>query len=144
VNFLKNRKKPEPEIDVGAFSDIAFLLIIFFILTTSIVNLAGNRLQIPSGTTSQSQKEKQKQLTIALKGNRIEIGEDKDNRQISFVQLKLELQKQNYPARKEEERFVILDSADDVIYEQYFQVVMAIIDSGGVLALLEHDDGEKH
>ena len=47
------------------------------------------------------------------------------------------------PKRKPEKRLVILECAQDVPYEQYFQVVMAITDAGGVLALLEEEDKEK-
>ena len=142
--FTLRKKRVTPEIDVTSFSDIAFLLIIFFILTTSITYLAGSKMEIPSGSTAPGQKEKQQQMTVNLKGAQIEIGEgkgkSKSSRQVSLDRLKAELRDQRFPEKKEEERFVIVDSAEDVPYGHYFQVVMAITDAGGVLALLEHEE----
>jgi len=62
---LKRRPRAEPEINVASFSDIAFLLIIFFILTTTFAKPEGQTLQIPSGAPDKS-KSKEEQPTVNL------------------------------------------------------------------------------
>ena len=52
-------RKPEVkniEIDIPSFSDIAFLLIIFFILTTSLNRPMGRIIDMPSTSTPDQQK----------------------------------------------------------------------------------------
>ena len=45
---LKRKPRPDADINVGPFSDIAFLMIIFFILATTLIKPAGGKLDIPS------------------------------------------------------------------------------------------------
>ena len=125
------------DIDVGAFADIAFLLIIFFILTTTFIRPFGHKLNIPSGTTDVAKKE-EKQLTINLKPGQIAYGEQSE--QLTVDELRMRLARVQLLKRKPEKRLVIVECAQNVPYEQYFQVVMAVTDAGGVLALIEEED----
>jgi len=136
---IKRRKPDAPEINVGAFSDIAFLLIIFFILTTTFVRPAGEKLQIPAGTTDPEQKDR-KQLTITLAPNEILYGEKGDT--VTIEQLREKLLRERLPKRPAEDRIIILETDPVVPYETYFQAVMAITNAGGVLALVEPSDEE--
>ena len=133
---LKRKSSGSADIDVTAFSDIAFLMIIFFILTTTFVRTAGSKLTIPSGTADEEQKE-QKQLTVNLDGSRIFYGED--NVEMSIDELRAKLFNENLAARAENERTVIVDSSADVPYEHYYRVLMAISRAGGVVALIDHE-----
>lgn len=135
---LKKKVKEDPEIDVGAFSDIAFLLIIFFILTTTFVKTAGGKMEIPSGSASQDNKQP-KQLTVNLSGDIIQYGEKNENLDIQGLRDRLILEK--FAEKPKEERIVVLDSKNDVPYSLYYKVVMAISNSGGVLALVDHSKG---
>ena len=63
---IVRKLKPTPDVDPVAFSDVAFLLIIFFILTTTFVRSTGNVLELPSGTRD-AQPREEKTLTIFLK-----------------------------------------------------------------------------
>lgn len=132
--ILRRQSRAQANVDVSAFADIAFLLIIFFILTTTFVKKLGDRLEIPSGSADPARKQ-EKQLTINLSTTEIRYGADA--KQVSMPELRAALGEANLPARKPGQRIVILDSAPDVPYERYFQVVMAVTDAGGVLALLE-------
>ena len=55
---IARRKRREANIDVTSFSDIAFLLIIFFILTTTFVKPAGRKMEIPSGASNAEKSER--------------------------------------------------------------------------------------
>ena len=121
-------------IDVSAFADIAFLLIIFFILTTTFVRVAGQKLEIPSGSSDPS-KRQEKQLTVNLSATEIRYGEKSE--QVTLDDLRALLLKEDFKSRKPGDRIVIIDAAPDVPYERYFRVVSAIANADGVLALLE-------
>lgn len=131
----------DPEINVGSFADIAFLLIIFFILTTQLVKPAGREMELPTGSEDKSQQS-ESQLTIRLDPGEIRWGKKADR--VGFDDLRLALEKENFPGKTEDrEKIVILDSSDDVPYQEYYEVVMAITESGGVLALLEQEGKQK-
>jgi len=136
---LKRKEQAEGKIDVGSFSDIAFLLIIFFILTTTFTKIAGNKLEIPSGSTEASEVE-QKQLSVTLSAESILYGEDAKS--ISIDELRVALAKEKFETKEQDARMVVLETGGEVLYERYFQVVMAINDAGGVLTLIDHAGGE--
>ena len=136
---LKRKEQADTKIDVGSFSDIAFLLIIFFILTTTFTKIAGNKIEIPSGSDEQSEVE-QKQLSVTLSAENITYGEDAKS--ISIDELRVALAKEKFETKEPDDRMVILEADGHVLYERYFQVVMAISDSGGVLTLIDHAGGK--
>ena len=125
-----------PEIDVGAFSDIAFLLIVFFILTTTFAKPSGEKIEIPAG--SKSDAKKKKQITVVLKGGEILYG--KDAKSISLEDLSKTLLKENFKDKPPAQRLVVLDAEKSVLYDQYYKVVMAIRNADGVLAILKGEE----
>lgn len=131
---IVRKLKPTPDVDPVAFSDVAFLLIIFFILTTTFVRSTGNVLELPSGTRD-AQPREEKTLTIFLKQDGIFYQGESPS--IDLDGLRAELAGARLPERPEKERVVLVESEPDVSCERYFQVVMAIVDNGGVLAMLE-------
>ena len=136
---LKRKKQANTEIDVGSFSDIAFLLIIFFILTSTFTKIAGNKIEIPSGSEEQSEVE-QKQISVTLSAENITYGEDAKS--MSIDELRVALAKEKFETKEPEDRMVVLETGGEVLYERYFQVVMAINDADGVLTLIDHAGGE--
>ncbi|NQT91184.1 MAG: biopolymer transporter ExbD [Lentisphaerae bacterium] len=125
------------EINVGAFSDIAFLLIIFFILTSTFVQTSGRKMDIPSGTSEQSEDE-QKQLSIDLRVDEIYMGEEPAS--LTIEALRERLADADLPSKSEAQRMVLLESHKDVPYDRYFKVVTAISQAGGILALLDETE----
>ena len=130
---LRKRRPADAEINVGPFSDIAFLLIIFFILTSTLTRLAGNKLDIPSARESKTPS-KVDQPTVTLTGDRILWGGGSD--QISMDELRLKLLDLDLPARPAGRRIVVINSAPGVVYQRYYEVMMAVNDAGGVLGII--------
>ena len=137
--LVKRKIRPFGDVDVTSFSDLAFLLIIFFILTTTFVQPMGSRLTIPAGTTDPNQKSQKDTPTINLSEDKILYEKD----EISMTQLRAKLQGLGLREQKEEARVVVLDCAQDVRFDRYFQVVTAVSQAGGILALVEGDEGGK-
>ena len=136
---IRRKKRQESEVDVSSFSDVAFLLIIFFILTTTFKLIGGQELNIPSGEDGDS--EEQKQLTISLTGKEIFYGEDSKS-SLTLRQLRVQLADEQLSTKKEEQRMVVLESDENVVYQRYYNVMLAIRDADGIVALVERDTDE--
>lgn len=137
---LKRKSRQEAEVPTGSFADIAFLLIVFFILTTTLVRPAGSELEIPAGKSDPEQTER-KQLTVSLQQGRIFYGEK--GIEVTLDQLRKRLTAEKLPEKDAEDRIVILEAASNVIWQEYFEVLNAIKVSGGVAALMEREAAAK-
>ena len=135
----RKKRRDTAEANVGPFSDIAFLLIIFFILTTTLTRLAGNRLDIPSAQESK-EKSNADQPTITLSGQRILWGGGE--REISLKELRGRLFELDLSSQDPGRRVVVINCSPDVVYQRYYEVMMAITEAGGVLGIIA-ESGEK-
>jgi len=136
---MRKKIRQGADVNVGPFSDIAFLLIIFFILTATFAKLQGNKLDIPSAESSPTTS-KDEQPTITLVGNRMTWGQSV--REIEIEELRAKLFNMNLPARADSKRIVVVNSAPDVPYQRFYEVMMTIKDAGGVLGLVA-EEGQK-
>jgi len=135
---LRKKIREAPEIDVSAFSDIAFLLIIFFILTTTFEKFVGNTVEIPAGAPSE-EKADDKQTTLVLDAGKIHFNEETEN--ISIDELRRKLKALRLRSKKEDmEKMILVEATDDVVYDTYFSVINAISEAGGVLAIIEQEE----
>ncbi len=138
--MLPHRKQQEKkhrtgDIPVGAFSDIAFLLIIFFLVATSLIKVRSITADLPSGE-KQAQAPVEKTPIVNLRGADIYFSDKKvtiDNLNARLAALKLAQQ----PPDK---RVIMLESTRMTSYESYFQVLAAISANGGVVALVEEEE----
>jgi biopolymer transport protein ExbD len=124
------------EVDLNSLVDIAFLLILFFMLATTFLRLAGAKAQIPAGGQSSAQS---KSLTVLLSTTGVRYGDDKNP--ITVEDLRARLMAEKLEEKEPSQRLVILECARDVPYADYFRVVMTVTQAGGVLALI--DTGEE-
>lgn len=131
------KKRRESAIATDSLSDIAFLLIIFFILATSIQKIAGFRTDLPSGQRDQQvQKADDKTPTIGLKDGHILY----DEQQITLDDLRKKLAALRLLERSEDRRVVLLDAAPDTGYQTYFEVMAAITAAHGVIGILTEEE----
>jgi len=134
----RTREKADAEIDVGAFADIAFLLIIFFILTTSISRPSGQEVSLPQAQTPQNKQVDERTPTINVLDDKILFGESEDKMQeIQPEALRMELVKRDLHNAAESKRMIVLEVGEEVDYDRFFKIVTMIADSGGLVALVE-------
>lgn len=135
---MKKKERREATMDVSSFSDIANLLIIFFILTTSLAHPFGKLLEMPSAATPEDKSEKAPKIpSINLMVDRIVYTEGESaEREMTPNELHAELMNKQLPARAPNDRLVMLEVAEDVPYQRYFQVVTMISEAGGVVAMI--------
>ena len=137
---LGKRQTGDIRPDLTSFSDIANLLIIFFILTTSLARPFGRIMDMPSSAKPpQELNQPADTPTVNLTADRITLADgDKEGKELTMDELRRELWKRNFAARSEKDRCVVLETADDVTYERYYQVATAIAAAGGVVAVMEN------
>ena len=136
---IGKKRQGDIEPDLTSFSDIANLLIIFFILTTTLARPWGRQVDMPSAATPpQQQKQQSDTPTVNLTKDRITIsdGGDESGKEVTMNEFRQFLWKKNFPKMDEKHKSVSVETSDDVPYERYYQVVTAIAAAGGVVAIL--------
>ena len=131
------QRSSDIELDLTSFGDIAFLLIIFFVLTASMDRPFGRQMEMPSAASPPPGAESPRIPTINILEDRILYTEGEGaERELNMTELRGELFKKEFPRQEPKARLVVLEMADTVEYERYFQVVTMIAETGGVVAML--------
>jgi len=123
--------------DLTSFSDIAFLLIIYFILATSLHQVAGLRTDMPAGQKARQAKAEQKAITLHVDG--ILWG----RQEVSVRQLREELVRLELPARDPNDRVVQFEAKGGVSWQQYYDVLAAIEHAGGTPGIVTDAGGSR-
>ena len=133
----RRKENKETEIPTDSVSDIAFLLIIFFILTTTLSKLSGFSAELPSADPSQKQAAKTdvKTPTVQLTSGKILFNEQ----EVSGPALRERLLDLQLSKKQGEEKIVMLEAAGKVDYQSYFEAMAAISAAGGVVAIVEEE-----
>jgi biopolymer transport protein ExbD len=122
-------------VPVDSFSDIAFLLIIYFILATTLVRTQGFASRMPGGRQNQQQTE-EKNPTCTLRDRTI-LWKDEV---VTLDQLRARLAGMDLPDKPEDQRVIILKTTGSVPYQTYYRVWAAITESGGIVSFMQEGD----
>ena len=131
----RKRRHGQGEVPLDSFSDIAFLLIIFFMVATTLIKTHGFMTELPSGQENTDATE-DKVPSIVLSGDIIMYNDN----QMKLEQLRETLIELELDEKPEEKRIVMLEAKQNVVYKQYFPVWAAIVKSGGIVALVEPEE----
>ena len=133
------KKKRMEEIPVGAFSDVAFLLIIYFILVTTLTKTTGFQTELPSGEPTRTTSP-DKNPSVVLTGSEIKL----DGNSVTFAQLREKLLLLKFADRKDmSQRMVILDAAGGVSYQDFYEAMATINHATGIVAIVKESlDGK--
>jgi biopolymer transport protein ExbD len=135
--FARRKEKRELEIPTDSVSDIAFLLIIFFILTTTLAKLTGFTAELPSAAASQqAAKTDAKTPTVQLTNGKLLFNEQ----EVSMEVLAERLLDLRLGDKQGEEKVVMLEAAGKVDYQTYYAAMAAISAAGGVVAIVEEGE----
>jgi biopolymer transport protein ExbD len=132
----KPKKQREKEIAVGSFSDIAFLLIIYFMVATTLVTVKSVEANMPAGEKSDQQSEQDDTPSVDVVNGVFKF----NDKPVKLEQLNARLAALKLAEKKGEKRVVLLQCTDNTPYELYFKALAAITDNGGVVAMVEEDD----
>lgn len=137
LKSFKKRQLSDSDIPVASFSDLAFLLIIFFILTTTLQKATGFRTDIPAGTKGQVTQQ-EKTTTIALHEQKISLNDET----ISMAELRRRLRVMNLQSKLGDAKIVLLTATGKVKYQTYYETMATITAAGGVIAIIR-EEGSK-
>lgn len=113
MSAWKNKKKKEnPEIPTSSMADIAFLLIVFFMVTSVFAVTRGLEFQLPRQETTQDQTpEEAVHIAIAPSGTRCTFTVDQQMMALEDINIYLQPKLQRNP-----NKFVIIDPEPDAPY----------------------------
>ena len=133
--YTREKKHRTGEIPTGSFSDIAFLLIIYFLVATTLVKVSGITADLPSGEkTTQTQTEKTP--TVNLRSGEIFFNDKKVELEILSERLAA-LDLANQEGKK---RVIMLEADNGTSYENYYQALATISANGGIIAPVESEE----
>ncbi len=138
--MFDHRKKQEKqhrtgEIPTGSFSDIAFLLIIYFLVATTLVKVKSVTADLPTGE-KQAQAQVSETPEVNVRGERIFFS----GKEVTLENLNARLAALKLGEQPPADRVVMLESTNDTPYEVYFQALAAISANNGVVAIVEADE----
>ena len=136
--FARRKEKRDLEIPTDSVSDIAFLLIIFFILTTTLSKLSGFPVELPSADPSQKQA-----AATDTKTPGVQIVEGKllfNEQEVSLDALRDRLLDLQLGKKQGQEKVVMLEAAGNVDYQTYYEAMAAISAADGVVAIVEEGE----
>ena len=131
MSFKSFRKRrPDGGVPTDSFSDIAFLLIIFFIVTTSLKRIVGFESELPA-SKEEEKKTDEKTPTVTLKANQITFLEA----DVSMEAFKTKLADMKLAERKDAAKVILMDATMETDYQNYYEVMAAISEAGGVVGI---------
>lgn len=133
--YSKEKKHRDGEIPTGSFSDIAFLLIIYFLVATTLLKVKTITADLPSGEKS-AQAQSEKTPIVNLRGLEMFF----NDKQVSMADLEARLLALELRDKEPSQRVIMLESARGTPYENYFKALAAISENGGVVALVEEEE----
>ena len=129
------KKHRTGEIPTGSFSDIAFLLIIYFLVATTLVKVQTITADLPSGEKA-TQSQSDKTPIVNLRGDEIFFNDKK----MTLELLNARLAALELAQAEDSKKVIMLESARGTPYQNYFQALAAISANGGVVALVEEEE----
>ncbi len=131
----QEKKHRTGDIPVGSFSDIAFLLIIYFLVATTLVKVNSITADMPTGE-KQSQAQLSETPTINLRDAEIFFSDKK----VTIENLNDRLAALKLLEQEPQKRVIMLECTDATPYKIYFAVLAAISDNHGVVAIVEEEE----
>lgn len=114
-----------------ATGDIAFNLIVFFLVCASVQPDSGRKQSIPKSETKQEKKEQSENIEVALTRTTVSINGSPIPTKQFLPRLKTMLRGKPKP----EDKIVVVKSAKDTPYDHWIAVTGWIEEAGGVITL---------
>lgn len=122
----------------SATGDIAFNLIVFFLVCASIQPDSGRPQEIPRSEENQEQKEELENVEVALTGNLNAISINGDT--VRTAQLQPRLSSLLKGKQRPEDRVVIVKSKSDTPYHHWIDVTAVIEQVGGLVTIQREEE----
>ena len=135
---FKKKQLTDEAIPTVSLIDISFLLIIFFILTTTFQKGTGFVTDIPGGEKGQQIQQQQKTPTIGLRTQKIIFNDDT----VTLPELRKKLAALELDQQTGEGKVVLLEASENIPYQDYFEIMAMVTAAGGAVAIVR-DKGSR-
>lgn len=132
---VRRKKRSAPEMPTSALSDIALLLLIFFIVTTEFLVQRSIQPELPAITPDQEEASEDL-ITVVVAENHLYLDEERIN--MSDLAPYLAAKLSDRVSR--EERAVVLDARQSVRYQRVVDAASQIEQAGGVITLMQVEE----
>jgi len=129
------KKHREGSIPTDSFSDIAFLLIVYFLVATTLVKVKSITADMPAGEKS-TQTQNDKTPIVNLRGEEIFL----NDKPVDIAGLNERLAALELFDKEPKDRVIMLETARGTLYGNYFQALASISANGGVIAIVKEDE----
>jgi len=133
----KLKRERSTEIPVNSFADIAFLLIIFFVIATKLVQNMGVITEIPSGEKSNAPDKTA--ITVQVHHDKITY----NGTSMGVPELRKKLREKKLHKKTTKERVVLMETSGNVPYQLYFDVLSTVSSAGGIVAIVTEEEKKK-
>jgi len=129
MRLRRNKLLVEPP--AMATGDIAFILIVFFLVCASVQPDSGREQAIPKSESKQEKQEQSKNVEVAITRQRVTVNGNPVEPDAFVGRLRGMLEAKDRP----EDRIVVVKSRKDVPYEWWIEVTGWIEQAGGIITL---------
>ncbi len=134
-----NRQLNQDAIPTTSLADMMFLLLIFFIMTTTLAKTTGFITDIPSGSKGQ-QDTQEKTPTIALHDEQITVN---DTQNMDMEALRKYVTGLRLDQKQGDAKVVIISASGRVGYQAYYETLALVQNAGGVVAIVSEEAEER-
>jgi biopolymer transport protein ExbD len=129
---IKFRHKPTPHVPFIALADIAWQIIIFFLVASSFAQNESLNVDLPSGS-SQSQGPSESNITVQAGESVLMI----DGHATEMSELQSTLTRQLESRNTEQGKAVVLELRDDLSFQRCADIMYAVQQAGGTVIFSE-------
>jgi biopolymer transport protein ExbD len=126
----------EEMIPTASTADIAFLLIIYFMLTMAMIVTMGFKTEMPAGQKSEQPPEKT--TTVQLHDDQIRLNDEL----MDIQKLRESLLAMKFENKKGNDKIVLMEATGNVQYQDYFAVMAAITGAKAHLVIVQEEEEE--
>ncbi len=133
---LPRRHSPEPHVPFISLADIAWQLIIFFLVTSSFAKNEAVNLELPNSQEQANQEQGEGTITVQASEEALLI----NSNPVELKQVESALAPLLAGKTTDAERVVVLMPADDLTFQRNLDITLAIKRAGGIVALMGADE----
>lgn len=122
----------------SATGDIAFNLIVFFLVCASVQPDSGRKQTIPKAEQTKQQEQKNENVEVILTRQTAAI----NGTFMSIAQFDRQIRTILAGKRRQEEKVVVVKSRKDVAYSHWIDITSRIEDAGGIITLQLEEERE--
>ena len=137
---MKRRRRNNLLIEspASATGDIAFNLIVFFLVCASVTPNDGRKQTIPKAETVPEEKKETENLRVDLTRTTVAI----NSKKVSLVSFPLQIRAMLRGKKSPDDRIVVVKCQPEVPYHRWIDVTVMIEEAGGIITLQLEEERE--